>query len=86
MIELQRLRWSCRRGMLELDLLLLPFFEKQFANLIPEDQILFADLLSCQDQDLYAWLVVNKEPDEKRFLSLIQQIRQYAQVNHTYKI
>lgn len=55
--KLNRLRWQCRRGMLELDLLLLPFFDKCYLELSPSGQALFEQLLSYQDQDLYQILV-----------------------------
>lgn len=70
-----RLRWSCRRGMLELDLLLLPFLEKQFTNITPEEQELFRELLACEDQDLHSWLVAGQSPTELRFDNLIKRIR-----------
>ncbi len=55
--KVNRLRWQCRRGMLELDLLLLPFFDKYYLDLSPSGQTLFEQLLSYQDQDLYQILV-----------------------------
>ena len=36
--RLARLKWACRRGMLELDVLLLPFVEEAFDSLSYEDQ------------------------------------------------
>ncbi len=77
-MEQARLRWNCRRGMLELDLLLLPFFEKKFASLSTTEQALFAELLKCEDQDLHSWLVGQHVPTDMRFISLINQIRDYA--------
>jgi antitoxin CptB len=73
-----RLRWACRRGMLELDLLLLPFFEKVFVTLDEKEQQLFERLLSCSDQELFNWLVRHQQPSEPEFILLIERIRSGA--------
>ena len=60
MVEAQnykQLRWRCHRGMLELDLLLLPFLDHQFTELNADDKLLFAQLLDSDDPELFAWLV-----------------------------
>lgn len=71
------LRWQCRRGMLELDIVLFNFLEKKFASLTPEDQQLFIELLARSDQELYDWLI-RKETPENRFVSLVKAIYQNA--------
>lgn len=70
-----RLRWACRRGMLELDLLLNPFLEKVYPQLSTEEQQLFVELLSSTDQELYTWLLGKEEPEDKRFLPIIDRMR-----------
>jgi antitoxin CptB len=70
-----RLFWRCRRGMLELDLLLIGFLEHGYAQLDAADQALFERLLESQDQDLYGWLMGHEEPDEKEFIPVIAAIR-----------
>lgn len=70
-----KLRWQCRRGMLELDLLLLPFLEKVFPNLSAQEQQVFMRLLACTDQDLYDWLVAHKEPEDKSLTTIIKRVR-----------
>jgi antitoxin CptB len=52
-----RLRWQCRRGMLELDAILQPFFEQKFNSLAAEEQQAFERLLSYPDPVLYSWLL-----------------------------
>ncbi len=52
-----RTRWHCRRGMLELDLLLLAFFDKQYAALSADEKRLFQTLLTYPDPDLFSWLM-----------------------------
>ncbi len=53
----KRLRWRCRRGVRELDILLTRFLEERFDSLDGETQESFANLLECQDPDLMDWLM-----------------------------
>ena len=66
--------WHSRRGMLELDLLLVPFATEVFESLSSQDQLLYSDLLEEEDQDLFAWLMQRAEPSDPRFESIIRQI------------
>ncbi len=52
-----RLRWQCRRGMLELDLLLLDFLESRYSQLDEASQEAFVALLEYPDQSLQHWLI-----------------------------
>ncbi|OZB20568.1 MAG: hypothetical protein B7X58_00920, partial [Marinobacter sp. 34-60-7] len=44
--EFHRLWWHSRRGMLELDVLLLPFLEEAYRDLPADDQVRYQKLLS----------------------------------------
>jgi len=70
----QKIFWHSRRGMLELDLLLVPFATEVFENLSTEDQLLYRDLLAEEDQDLWNWFLERVEPSEARFKSMIARI------------
>lgn len=70
----QKIFWHSRRGMLELDLLLVPFATDVFESLSRQDQLLYIDFLKEEDQDLFAWLMQRAAPSEQRFESIIQQI------------
>lgn len=70
-----RLRWACRRGMLELDLLLLPFVDKVFPTLNSQEQQAFERFLTCTDRDLFDWLLRYQTPDDPEFIPLIERIR-----------
>lgn len=75
----KRLQWACRRGMLELDLVLLAFFDEQFQHLTAAEQTVFEDLLGEADQDLYAWLLAFKPCPQQRFHPLLLKIRAHAE-------
>ena len=58
----QHLRWQCRRGMLELDLLFERFLDDTYDSLDEERKLAFVELLKENDQDLYGWLFGGIEP------------------------
>lgn len=70
----ERLRWACRRGMLELDLFLLPFFEHY--QMDEAEKALFARLLEAPDPYLFA-LFMNRCQPAQEFVSLVQKIRAF---------
>jgi antitoxin CptB len=76
-----RLRWGCRRGMLELDLILLPFFENQWGQLSKPDQLAFEQLLSEADQDIYAWILNFQTCLNPRFADILVKIRHHHDIN-----
>jgi len=48
MSELDRVRWHCRRGMLELDLLLHRFLDRHLASLTPDEMERFKEVLDLR--------------------------------------
>ncbi len=62
--HLKRLRWGCRRGMLELDLILIPFIDEQYSSLTSELKNDFEALLLSDDPELYRWLMGNGLPPD----------------------
>ena len=75
---MSRLRWRCRRGMLELDLLLQGFLDNGYADLDEAEQQLFIELLELPDQDLFENLMAIDEPERKEFSRVIAKIRHAA--------
>jgi len=76
--QLAKLKWRTRRGMLELDLLLLPFAETHLLTLSVEKQHDFVRLLECADQDLQAWFTGQKSCDDPTLNELCVVIRDHA--------
>lgn len=70
-----KLFWGSRRGMLELDLVLLPFAETVFPTLDPEDQQRYWRLLEEQDQDLFAWFLRRRDPEDEDLLKIVEIVR-----------
>ena len=73
-LEHNRLRWRSRRGMLELDLLLLPFFDEVFSELPEETQQVFVRLLEQDDPDLLQWFSRKGQSDDPELAELVETI------------
>jgi len=76
--ELNRLFWHSRRGMLELDLLLVPFVREHYSKLDAANQARYRKLLACEDQDLFAWLMRREEPQDADLRPIVALILQHA--------
>ncbi|WP_024330244.1 succinate dehydrogenase assembly factor 2 [Simiduia agarivorans] len=74
-MERNRLFWGSRRGMLELDLVLLPFLENVYPTLEQADKERYWRLLECEDQDMFAWFLKRQDPEDKELLQIVQIIR-----------
>jgi len=72
--ELPRVRWQCRRGLLELDLALRAFVDRRYATLSPSERVAFQRLLDTPDAQLQAWLLGNEEAPDYEFRQLIKEI------------
>lgn len=66
--------WHSRRGMLELDLLLMPFAAEVYEILPGEEQLLYVELLEQEDQDLWSWLMERSEPANPKLKTIIARI------------
>ena len=69
-----RLRWACRRGMLELDLLFLPFVDQAYDDLSEDEKAIFERLLVCQDPELFAWFMGHEQCEDIELNSMVQLI------------
>jgi len=62
--ELSKLRWRCRRGLLENDLLIEKFFHRHEGTLTISQAKGMGDLMNLSDNDLLDLLLQRKEPGE----------------------
>lgn len=76
--EGKRLRWACRRGMLELDVLLGNFLDSGYPDLNDDDKLLFVNLLHCTDPELFSWLLGKETPADPGLRKITEIIRQHA--------
>lgn len=76
--ELNRLFWHSRRGMLELDELLVPFAREAYIGLDKEDQERYVKLLSNEDQDMFAWFMRRNEPEDEDLKRIIELVLEHS--------
>lgn len=72
----RRIRFSTRRGLLELDIVLGRFMEKEFQNLNDEELSVFVALLDLPDPEFLALVNEKEKTDNPQFKSLLDKIRQ----------
>ncbi|WP_086480618.1 succinate dehydrogenase assembly factor 2 [Oceanospirillum sanctuarii] len=77
--EVKRLQWQSRRGMWELDLMLVPFVRDCYRDLDETDRKRYEKLLECEDQDLFVWLMQRDLPEESEYRLILQKIIAYAE-------
>ncbi len=76
MSELDRVRWHCRRGMLELDLLLQRFVDRHLESLTPDEMERFKAVLDLQDGDLWQLLSGRADVQDERLKPIVAMIRE----------
>ena len=69
-----RIAWASRRGMLELDLVLGPFVEFEYAGLDQTDKERYVSLLEEQDQDLFRWFLKADLPEDPEHAAMVKLI------------
>ena len=70
-----RIVWRCRRGMRELDLLLEGFLATGLGSLDDDDLDRLEDLLVQPDQDILAWLMGAREPENAEICRIVTILR-----------
>lgn len=75
MTDFDRTRWHCRRGMLELDLVLERFMDKHFGRLTEQQKEQLHLLLEYEDYDLWEAIMGRKAPENKNLEPVLGLIR-----------
>ncbi|SEF83681.1 FAD assembly factor SdhE [Nitrosomonas ureae] len=76
MKEFERARWRCRRGMLELDIVLQRFMDRNYRQLDETELLQFERLLALPDNDLWDLISgkqVNCDTQWRPILELLQK-------------
>ena len=71
------LRWRSRRGMAEVEQRLIPFFDRRFRRLSPQDQEAYARLLEADDWEIQDWLQGRSEPAAPSLARIVSLIRRF---------
>ena len=70
-----RVRWQCRRALLELDLVFARFLEEHFDSLDESQLADLDDLLKCEDHELWAMVNGTQPCHESRWEEMIALLR-----------
>ena len=70
-----RLRWRCRRGMLENDLVLARFLEAKGKTLTEDEVAMLDRLLDLTDNDLWDLIAGRREPQDQDVVPVLLQLR-----------
>ncbi len=69
-----RLAWRCRRGMKELDLLLLGWFQAQFEGAAEAERAQFESLLELPDPLLARYLLAGEQPEQPERAAVVRAV------------
>jgi antitoxin CptB len=77
-MQQSRLRWLCRRGMKELDVVMTRYLDSHYAEADEADQKSFIALLELPDPDLYSLLLGRKVSADQNTVKVVRSIREMA--------
>ena len=70
-----RLRWRCRRGMRELDVLMMRYLDEDWHGASEAERAAFRDLLERQDPEINALLFGRLEPEDEALARVLESLR-----------
>ncbi|GGY03159.1 FAD assembly factor SdhE [Paludibacterium paludis] len=74
-IELKRIRWRSRRGLLELDLVLERFLARRFDSLSGPQLAAYRELLELPDNDFLDIVNGKADPDDPALMEIVGILR-----------
>ncbi len=72
--DLNRLRWRCRRGMRELDTLLMHYVERYFAKADEAEQTAFQALISLPDPEILGLLMGRLRSEDEEINRVVERL------------
>lgn len=72
----RRLRWRCRRGLLELDIVLGRFVQERYQKMDNEQRVVFDELLDMPDTELWDVITGQKEPKHAHQRVVLEWLRE----------
>ena len=73
---LRRLQWRCRRGLLELDIVLGRFVQQRYPQMSNEQRVVFDELLDLPDTVLWDLITGNREPAHAHHGAVLEWIKE----------
>ena len=69
----KKILWQCRRGLKEIDIILVAFAKKGLSSLNNKEKKILVELLDLEDTVLLSWLVYQQKPRNK-YKEIIEKI------------
>ena len=69
-----RIEWDCRRGMLELDKIIMPFYKAHFDQLTDDKKDIFIRLLAATDLQLFSWFFNGSQSEDAEVQAMVEYI------------
>ena len=76
-----RIEWDCRRGMLELDKIIMPFYKTHFDQLTDDKKDIFIRLLAATDLQLFSWFFNGGQSDDAEVQAMVEYIQDMQKTN-----
>lgn len=74
-LQHDRLKWKCRRGLLELDLVLERFLQSEAETLSQRDAAMLSALLDQPDNDLWDLVIGRSDRVDARLCGILARLR-----------
>jgi antitoxin CptB len=74
--SLERVRWRCRRGLLELDIVLGRFVLQQYAAMNNQQRVIFDELLDMPDTELWDVITGKREPTHAHQCEVLEWLKE----------
>ena len=72
--DLKHIYWRSRRGMLELELQLIPFVRDHFSSLTEREQRCYEQMLDLEDWQLFDWVQGRETPADPLVRQVVEKI------------
>jgi len=73
--DIRRLRWQCRRGMRELDVILARYLEVVYPSTDAAEREVFEAFLKRQDPEISAWILGRETPVDPATATLVERLK-----------
>lgn len=73
-LTVKRLAWQCRRGIKEVEVLLVPYFEQCYAQLTSAEKQCFERLLAQHDVELFEWFTTRSRPEDAELAAMVDDV------------
>lgn len=79
MQPISKLRWHCRRGMRELDILFLHYLEQHYQNASEDEQLAFEALIDTSDPIITDYIFNRQNPPSTSINKVVAEMQHYLQ-------